>query len=957
METYRNNIFNSLIAIVSKNLTLSNILKEQCILYGFNNVQILHDWDNLIQALSQSIPDIIVSDQAPSFNNGLVREKLESQVTYYDSLPVVLYSLKYNPSQMIIPDGLTVVAGLHGRDEQQRLLEIIHEELKKTSFDFDKSILPPKAQHLNILVMTADTALSSAIRTTLQKEGYYVSIIKNSQDAMTYVQGISPHIVLLDDTLPQVNGISLFQWIRNVYPNIVVIMMGDRQTPELKTELLKAGVKDYLPKPFEVSRLPKLFREALKKKKSHPAAGAGRGATHLEEYEQEDEELILLKESEENFRTLVSASGDIIFRITPQGVLNFSSPAVEEQLGYTGEDIEQEHINVAKFVHAHDLIRVMAGIRQVIRGSSIKGLESRLMHKDKVHFRWYSINCYPMYNSQKQFVGVGGIARDISSIKEIEERIQKQNERLSALNAIASIVSQSLNLGEIVDKVVEKVLEIMRFQTGSIFLIDPDTKTFSLQSRQTKASEGRHALDKALLETGNAWDGLKKEMLETAMPIVVKDIFQHPDLSDTPLVEMGFRTLVSIPLNSKEVLLGVMILLMEEKRPVAQDDLLLLMSIGNQIGMAIENITLYQQEFRARERLEELNKLKDDFVAIVSHDLRSPLTAILGASEILLHDEYMDTPLAPDQRELVENIQAMGEQQLYLVNDLLDLAKIESGKIELKPTVADMPQVAQQCYNTLKVLADNKNITLNLATGPHLPKIMIDVPKISQVVNNLVGNAIKFTEPGGSVTIQLEREGGAIKVSVTDTGEGIKPEDLLVLFNKFQQVKSQGTRGERGTGLGLSICKNLVELHKGTIWAESRVGVGSTFSFTLPITENVILIIDDSLFVIKSLQNILVKHIDHIKVMSAQSGEEGLRLVEEVSPAVVILDYMLPDVNGIEVFRNMRKRLGSKVPPTLFLTASQDLDIRREIFDLGAADYLQKPVDVNDLLPRLSRFL
>ncbi len=958
METYHTNIFNSLIAIVSGNLTLSNILKEQCSLYGFSNVQVLHDWDHLLHTLSHTIPDIIVSDQVPFWNNGQIREKLESQITYYDSLPVILYSSKPESSLVPIPDGLTVIADLHGRDEQHRLLEVIHEELKKTSFDIDKSSQIPRTTHLNILVVTTDTALSSTIRTTLQKEGYYISIVKNIQDVMTYIQGISPHIVLLDYTIPHLKSLTLFQWIRNAYPHVVVMIMGDSRNPELESKRLEVGIKHYLSKPFDVNRLPGLFREALRdaERQSSPPILAGQGK---QEDEQELENLRRLKESEENFRTLVNASGDIVFRITPQGILNFASPAVEEQLGYTREDIAEEHINVGKFVHAHDLIRVMAGIRQVIRGESIKGLEGRLMHKDKIHFRWYSINCYPMYNSQKQFVGVGGIARDIASIKEIEERIQKQNERLSALNAIAGIVSQSLNLDHISNKVVKKVLEIMRFRAGSICLVHSETQQFSLHSSQFARAENdkHHCIDDALLETLSLCKSLKQAMLETVMPVVVEDIFHHPDLSETSLVDLGFQTLVSVPLNSKEVLLGVMLLLVEEKRPVAQEDLQLLMSIGNQIGMAIENITLYQQEFKARERLEELNKLKDDFVAIVSHDLRSPLTAILGASEILLHDEYMDTPLTEDQRELVENIQTMGEQQLHLVNDLLDLAKIESGKLELKPTVANMSQILQQCHTTLKVLADNKNITLSLTIGPRLPKIMIDVPKISQVINNLVGNAIKFTEPGGKVTVQLVRDDDMVKISVTDTGEGIRPEDLLVLFNKFQQVKTRGTTGERGTGLGLSICKDLVELHKGTIWAESRVGVGSTFSFTLPITENVIVIIDDSLFVVKSLQNMLLEHIDHIKVKSANSGNEGLKLVEEVSPVVVILDYMLPDMNGTDVYRAMRKRFGSKTPPALFLTASQDLDVRREIFDLGAADYLQKPVDINDLLPRLSRIL
>ncbi len=177
----------------------------------------------------------------------------------------------------------------------------------------------------------------------------------------------------------------------------------------------------------------------------------------------------------------------------------------------------------------------------------------------------------------------------------------------------------------------------------------------------------------------------------------------------------------------------------------------------------------------------------------------------------------------------------------------------------------------------------------------HLPRLRIDVPKISQVINNLVGNAIKFTNPGGKVTIRLEKaEEHTLKISVEDTGEGIQPEHLSLLFNKYQQIKTQGTRGERGSGLGLAICKNLVELHNGAIWAESRVGIGSTFTFTLPVTEAVIVIIDDSLFVVKSLESILTKHVPHVKVRYALNGDDGMNLIEEANPVVVILDYMMP---------------------------------------------------------------
>jgi len=956
METYQqHSIFNSLIVIVSENQTLAKILKEQCGLYGFNNVILQPDWPTMIASVEDILPDLIVSDHLPEINSAQSCQMLKIH-TGGEALPAILYGMKYSEAIHYVPEGVEVVASLYGREEEQRLLELIHEELRKNTLEVEQFPGRMVQEHFNILVATAEQELGSLIQFALKQEGYFVSLVSEGHEAMRYVDGISPHLVLLEADLPGFSGASLLSWIKESLPDTHVVMMGADVGEQQINRFLAAGAARYLAKPFNIEHLLKLCHHILSQ--SDQVGVHERLLQRLEEKEQQIQELLLLKESEETLRTLVTASGDIIFRITPQGVINFATPAVEEQLGYTPEDIEQEHINVSKFVHSNDLIRVMAGIRQVIRGSSIQGLECRLMHQDRVRFRWYSINCYPMYNSQKAFVGVGGIARDIGSIKRYEEEIQQQNARLAALNAIAGIVSHSLNPDETLSGVIDKVLDIMRCEAGAIFLIDRETNEATLKSCRM-IPEMRIGFESALQEACLACTDIKEQVLKTHEPVVIGNLAHHPHLSETGLVSFGWQGLISLPLISMDIVYGLLVLFVEGVRQFSHDDLQFLASIGQQVGISLENMTLYQKELKARERWEDLNRLKDDFVAIVSHDLRSPLTAILGATEILLNDDYIDVPLTPDQRELVENIQVMGEQQLHLVNDLLDLAKIESGKIELTPTVTDVEQVALQCLQTLQVLADNKNIRLEFLIEPELPKIRIDVPKVTQVINNLLSNAIKFTEPGGTVTLHIERDGelNVLKVAVSDTGEGIPPEELLLLFNKFQQIKSTGTRGERGTGLGLAICKNLIELHHGTIWVDSRLGAGTTFTFTLPITEHVILIIDDSIFVAKSLEAILMEHIEHITVKYAQDGDEGLQMVEEFAPVVIILDYMMPEEDGLQVFQKLRKRYGSKVPPTIFLTASQDLEIRRQIFELGAADYLQKPVDANDLLPRISRFL
>ena len=948
----QHDIFESLIAIVAENQTMASILRDQCLLYGFKNTLTFTGWNALLATLAEQLPDLIVADQAPVLQPEQAAGG-PAALLFAEMIPVVLYApdAASSAEPEAVPKGLTIVASLRGRNEQQRLLEVIHAELDKRVSDVGEFVLRPQPKHLNIVVSTADRELGDAIRQVLEAEGYYVRVAANGMETLEYIEGVLPHIVLLDYQLPQVNSLPVLEWLKTASPETAVLLMGDDDSPQFVAELLKAGVHSYLKKPFELKALPLLCKglaHILPETKAH--------TLEAEQQAQLVEELAALKKSEENLKTLINASGDIIFRISPQGFLNFATPAVKEQLGYTWDNLEVERINIAKFVHPLDFMRVMTGIRQVIRGSAMQGLECRLMHEDRVNFRWYSINCYPMYTGQKQFVGVGGIAREIGSIKKFEQEIRTQNERLSALNEIAGILSQSLKLDEILQNVLAKVLEILRFHAGAVFLPEPETRRLLLQNYMTNAAAVPEK--QVLLQECAQHQALLQAVFEPGRLLIVEDIAQHPQISQTSLAARGFRTLAAVPLRSKDVSQGLLLLLAREQRSVAENDRQLLTSIGHQVGLSIENINLYQQEIKAKERLEQLNKLKDDFVAIVSHDLRSPLTAILAAAEILLADELMDRPLTAEQKELVHDIQVMGNQQLQMVNDLLDLAKIESGKQELNPTMVDLRTVVGQSCHILRVLAENKNIALHFLAAANLPRVRIDVPKIQQVVNNLIGNAIKFTQPGGAVTIRIDVENHQfLRVSVSDTGEGMEPENLLRLFNKFQQVKSSGTRGERGTGLGLAICKNLVELHQGEIWAESRVGVGSNFVFTLPLPECVVLIIDDSLTVITSIKMMLAEHLSYVHVNYALNGPEGLRLAEETAPMVVILDYLMPDMDGLTIFRKLKERYGSRTPPTIFLTASQDLEVRRQIFELGAADYLQKPIDVSDLLPRISRFL
>lgn len=951
----QHNIFRSRIAIVSKHQTMANILREQSLLYGFRHTDIFTDWAALTATFPENIPDLIVIDRLPDAAQPLAHP-LFPDYTLDAMIPVILYTHGDDGAATIETAGsFTLAAALHGREEHHRLLEVIHAELDKRMFDAGERAAAPARSHLNIVVATDDDGAYARMRTVFEQQGYYSRSVSSARDIGHIIQSVYPHLVFLDEDLAELDVMATFHDIQAALPETSVVAIGPADSTAPAAAHGQAGLRRYLRKPLDRAELTSLCQDisaSLTAEQEQELPIPDR-----EQYQELYHTFQALKKSEENLKTLINTSGDLIFQITPQGFLNFASPAVQEQLGYTGNDFEEERINIAKFVHPSDFIRVMVGIRQVIRGSSIQGLECRLMHQDRVHSRWYSINCYPMYTGDRQFVGVGGIARDISSIKGFEQKIQKQNERLATLNEVAGIVNQSLDLDTILQNVLDLVIRLLTVQAGGIFLRDQDSEDLRQRTWHLDEQSSQPVQD-TLSQACALHDLLPSEMFDPSALAVLHGLETHPQWAGSLLANLGFRTAISLPLTAKDTLLGTLLLMTTEERAIADDDLDMLVSIGNQIGMAIENITLYQQEMQAKNRLEELNTLKDDFVAIVSHDLRSPLTGILSAAEVLLADEMMEAPLTAEQKELVYNIQFMGTQQLDLVNDLLDLAKIESGHLHITPSLVDITTVARDCYAPMGVLADTKNITLKFVAAPNLPKVNIDEPKIRQVMNNLISNAIKYTEPDGIVTLRIEpNDTASLRISVSDTGQGIEPGALRFLFNKYQQVRERGTGGEKGTGLGLAICKNLVELHNGEIWVESRIGVGSTFIFTLPIPERIVLIIDDSLTVIKAIRDMIARNMPGTTVKYALSGPDGLSVIEKSFPSAVILDYVMPDMDGLATFRALRHRYGSRTPPTIFLTGTQDANVKRQIFELGANDYLQKPIDIGDLLPRLSRFL
>ena len=306
---------------------------------------------------------------------------------------------------------------------------------------------------------------------------------------------------------------------------------------------------------------------------------------------------------------------------------------------------------------------------------------------------------------------------------------------------------------------------------------------------------------------------------------------EFPDSPVTP--ENLVRTLLAVPLVRKDSAIGAIIIRRPEVRPFTEKQIALLQTFADQAVIAIENVRLFNEIQEKTRQLEAANRHKDEFLASMSHELRTPLNAVIGFSEVLL--ERMFGEINAKQEEYLNDILASGRHLLSLINDILDLAKIEAGRMELELEDFEVAQAIDNAVVLVRERATRKGLALETALAPALGAVRGDQRKVKQVLLNLLSNAVKFTPEGGRIEVRAQRVDGFVEVSVSDTGIGIATEDQDAVFEEFRQVGTDYSKKHEGTGLGLTLSRKFVELHGGEITVKSRLGEGSTFTFTLPV--------------------------------------------------------------------------------------------------------------------------
>jgi two-component system, NtrC family, sensor kinase len=403
-------------------------------------------------------------------------------------------------------------------------------------------------------------------------------------------------------------------------------------------------------------------------------------------------------------------------------------------------------------------------------------------------------------------------------------------DELTALGEVSRALSSTLDLDTVLTTIVSRAIELSGTDAGTIWEYDQAGEDFHLRAACNLEDDIVGVLRATPLRRG---EGTVGRVADTRAPIQISDISGGTAYRGRleVIVRSGYRAILSLPLLREDQLIGALTVNAKTPREFPSAVVDLLTTFATQSALAIQNARLFREIADKSSQLEVASQHKSEFLANMSHELRTPLNAIIGFSEVL--GERMFGELNEKQEEYLKDIHASGQHLLSLINDILDLSKIEAGRMELELTDFNLPATLDNAMTLVRERAGRHGIALHMTVDERVEQVRADERKIRQVVLNLLSNAIKFTPEGGRIEVRAVPSNGAVEVSVADTGVGIAPEDQEAIFEEFRQVGTAAKKVE-GTGLGLALSRKFIELHAGRIRVESQVGVGSTFTFAIP---------------------------------------------------------------------------------------------------------------------------
>jgi PAS domain S-box-containing protein len=692
-----------------------------------------------------------------------------------------------------------------------------------------------------------------------------------------------------------------------------------------------------------------------------------------------------LQESEEKFRQVVENIHQVFFMTSVEGEMLYISPAYEKIWGMSCQSLYENPKAWISSVHPEDLPQIKLNFQNHLNPATVFDETYRILRPDG-EIRWIRTQSFPLRNDRGEIIRFTGLAEDITARKLAQEKIEQQYQQALLLRQITDEIRQNLSSQHIFTTTAIQIGQV--FGVSRCLIHRYTSEPYPQIPLMAEYIHGEYSSLKQV-EIPITENPYIQKVLEQDQAIAIEDICFDPLLEPIRYFyeQLEIKSMLTIRTSYQQQLNGAIALHQCDRiRPWNQEEIQLLQDVASQVGIAIAQATLLETEIQQRQALtkknealekakiaaEAANRAKSEFLATMSHEIRTPLNSVLGFSNIL---ESIVTD--PKAKSYIKAIVTSGETLLSLIDDILDLAKIEAGKLDINLDPLDLRQLLEDIQQIFQHKADQQGLNLILKIDKTLPlSLLLDEVRIRQILFNLVGNAIKFT-PAGQIEISVncgesipaEPDRISLEIIVKDTGIGIAPEKQAQIFEAFVQSDSQTTRKYGGTGLGLTITQRLTKLLGGTISLESELNQGSTFTVTLPsvkILDNLpiispiiedndfqqfapmkILVVDD----IQSNLDLITEYFanTHHQLIFAHDGQEAIQMVMTHSPDLIFLDLRMPNMDGYETAKFLKEDRECQTIPIIMITAFAEKEHEIKIKQL-CEGFLAKPVTPSQLV-------
>ncbi|TYQ24611.1 response regulator [Pseudanabaena sp. UWO310] len=829
------------------------------------------------------------------------------------------------------------------------------------------------------LLIVDDEADNLDLLQRIFHRGYQVLRAKNGFDALEILAN-EPDIAVIvsDQRMPMMSGTEFLSQVAELYPDTLrIILTAHADIKDLVEAINQSKVFQYITKPYKVEELTKVVQQATE---IHKLLKSRTSQLRND-----------LENAEAKYTSIFENAVEGIFQTTIDGRYLIANPMLAQIYGYpSSESLINNVTNIANQIYVNPNRR-QEFINILRNHDTVSNFESQVYRRDGTKI-WISENVRAVRDFDGVLIGFEGTVQDISQRKRAEE----ESQLLQSLTLEISAVNDFQTALEIA---LRKICQFTGWDYGEAWVPAGDEKQILVCSPAWYSSlegleEFRQLSERISFPSGIGFPG---RVWEYQRPEWIWDISLETELNflrKYPALECGLQSGLAIPVCADTNVVAIIAFFTRNPNDGDQQLVGLIGAIAMQLGALMrrkrdeESLRLMNEELSlARDRALEANRTKSSFIANMSHELRTPLNAIIGYSEMLQEDAALLG--LDDFGEDLQKIYRSGKHLLDLINDILDMTKIEAGKLEIYYDNFDLPMLVWETCKTIEPLLSKNSNQIHIECDRQLGSIRTDMTRLRQVLLNILSNACKFTK-SGEITIKVNRlnslQGEIFYFTITDTGIGISPENLQNLFQPFNQADSSTTRQYGGTGLGLAISRRLCQMMGGDIHVESELGKGSTFTICLPtdcekLTQSPlkppqdpllppvspeysvlnpansdesypsILIVADDLMLHQCTQSYL-SYLG-VRIYSSLNITDGLELAHQILPSAIILDMQTSSIHSWELLRDLKSQPLTSGIPIILLTVN---DETHERYEIGANDYLFKPIDRDRLITTIDKY-